>query len=57
MTVHICDVCRKEKLVVLAKWKVTFRRGAERFGVDLCEEHKDWSKGKTYEGALNLFIE
>ena len=54
MKVTVCDVCKKDNATVLvkAKWKFNFKKGVQRFRVDVCESHKNWASGKDYDSAL-----
>jgi len=48
--VSICDICKYENgKAAYAGWKLSIKRGAERIGLDACDKHKDFMKGKKYE--------
>lgn len=56
MKIRCCDVCRMEKQTLRTAPRYwTFKRGSERLTVDVCKEHGDWGKGRSYDKALELF--
>lgn len=50
MKISICDVCVKEKKTVKATYRSGWRNGLK---IDLCEEHKDFLKGKKQTEVTN----
>jgi hypothetical protein len=50
VTKYICDVCYSEgKKDVKANRKLTFKQGFTKVSIDVCETHREFGKGKTFE--------
>jgi hypothetical protein len=60
MKINVCDVCfygeeriklRDGVKLTPSRWKSVSRRGANKIALQLCDEHKDYLKGLSYEQA------
>lgn len=56
MKVRICDICRCNNKLGPVSWvrKVKSTRG-ESMRFELCNNHKDWEKGKTFEETMEAY--
>lgn len=55
MKVVICDICRNEDKLSYGKWRFDVKKEGLRFAADLCDEHKNYFKGKEYDQCVEEF--
>lgn len=54
MKVEVCDVCYHEgnaKKLSNAKWKSSLKKPPAKITISLCEDHKEYLKGLSYDAA------